>query len=99
METLYSFLLGVVVVAAGTIGLFFLRFWRRTRDRLFFVFAIAFWLMALNWFAVAFTPKDESFYAVYLLRLLAFGFIIAGIIDKNRAARPRVTERRPRQPT
>jgi hypothetical protein len=91
METLYLFLLGVVATASAAIGLFFFRFWRRGRDRLFLVFALAFWLLAVNWTLVAFGPHGpvraaaESSYQVYILRLLAFGCIIYGIIDKNRA--------------
>jgi hypothetical protein len=87
VDGLYTFLLGIVVMASAAIGLFFLRFWRRTRDRLFLIFAIAFWLLAANWTAVVFTPQGESFYVIYLLRLTAYIFIIAGIIEKNRSAR------------
>lgn len=83
---LYTFLLGAVFTASVAVGLFFFRFWRRLHDRLFLVFAVAFWLMALNWGAVAFIPHSEAYSAIYLLRLLAFICIIAGIIDKNRAA-------------
>jgi hypothetical protein len=85
---LHPFLLGIVATASAAIGLFFYRFWRRTRDRLFVYFAAAFWLLAANWSAQAFVPHDESYYVViYLLRLLAFAVIIAGIVGKNRAAR------------
>jgi hypothetical protein len=34
---------------------------------------------------VVISPMDEFAPFVYLVRLLAFGFIIAGLIDKNRA--------------
>lgn len=85
MPNLHAFMLGIVVMAAAAIGVFFHRFWRRTRDRLFLVFAVAFWLLAVNWAAQAFVSRDETYYeAIYLLRLLAFGFIIAGIVGKNR---------------
>lgn len=85
MPHLHAFMLGIVAMAAASIGVFFHRFWRRTRDRLFLVFAAAFWLLAINWAAQAFVSRDETYYqAIYLLRLLAFAFIIAGIIGKNR---------------
>ena len=45
-------------VATATAGLFFLRFWRKTRDRLFAIFACAFWLMGVNWLLLAFTDPD-----------------------------------------
>ncbi len=86
MDQLYPFLLGVVATGSAAVGAFFYRFWRRTRDRLFLAFAIAFWLMASNWAAQTFVQRDESFYAaIYLLRLAAFGVIIVGVVGKNRA--------------
>ncbi|MCK6477736.1 MAG: DUF5985 family protein [Phycisphaerales bacterium] len=79
------FLLGVITIASAAVGAFFFRFWRRTRDGLFASFAVAFWLMSANWGAQAFVSKDEPYYeAIYLLRLAAFGFIIAGVVVKNR---------------
>ena len=83
-----EFLLGAIAMACGTIGLFFLRFWRRTRDRLFMFFALAFWLLCLNWLALAFADRDEPQTALYAVRLLAFGLIIVAIWDKNRRPHP-----------
>lgn len=80
-----QFVLGAIVMACGAAGLFFLRFWRKTHDRLFLIFAIAFWTLGLNWLALAFTNADEVRTALYVVRLLAFVFILIGIIDKNRA--------------
>jgi hypothetical protein len=68
-------------------GLFFLRFWSRTRDWLFAAFTCAFWLLALNQGLVALAgiPREEHSW-IYLIRLLAFAFIIVAIIHKNRRA-------------
>jgi hypothetical protein len=68
------------VVAGG----FFLSFWFRTRDGLFGLFALAFWLMALNQALPILLgiPKEEQSPA-YLLRLAAFVLIIIGILRKN----------------
>ena len=68
------------LVAAG----FFARFWRQTTDRLFFAFAVAFVLLALNqglaqWIGAA----DERVGYTYLLRVLGFVLILAAIVDKN----------------
>jgi hypothetical protein len=68
------------LVAAG----FFMRFWRKTADRLFLAFALAFLLLALNqalaqWLGAA----DERLGYTYLLRVLGFVLILAAIIDKN----------------
>lgn len=84
-----QFLLGMIVMGCLVAGLFFLRFWRKTRDRLFLVFAMTFWLLALNWFLLAVTSRDEIHPALYVIRLLAFVLILLGIADKNRAVRPR----------
>lgn len=83
-----SFMLGALVTACAVAGMFFLRFWRRTRDRLFGIFAISFWLLGLNWLLLACTSRDETRdVAFYLIRLLAFVLILIGIADKNRASR------------
>jgi hypothetical protein len=80
-------LLGMAVMAAAVAGLFFLRFWRRTHDRLFIIFAVAFWLMGLNWLLLALMRQDETHLALlYAVRLLAFCLILFGIFDKNRKA-------------
>ena len=84
---LYEFLLGMLVMASSVVGLFFLRFWRRTRDRLFLIFSAAFWLMALNWALLATIGRDEVKTELYLIRLLAFVLILIAIVDKNRSSR------------
>ncbi|HWM44213.1 MAG TPA: DUF5985 family protein [Burkholderiales bacterium] len=68
------------LVAAG----FFARFWRKTADRLFLAFAVAFVLLALNqalaqWLGAA----DERLGYTYLLRVLGFVLILGAIVDKN----------------
>ena len=80
-----DFLNGAVVMASFAIGLFFLRFWRASRDRLFAIFALAFWVLTLNWLLLAFVgPEFEARTWLYILRLAAFLLIITGIVDKNR---------------
>ena len=87
-ESVNRFILGALVMACAAAGLFFLRFWRKTRDRLFAIFAAAFWLMGLNWLLLSFTDKDAEFRpALYLIRLVAFVLILYAIVEKNRAGR------------
>ena len=81
-----AFILGMLVMAASVVGTFFLRFWRRTGDRLFAIFAVAFWLMGLNWLLLGIYAGDEINSAVYAIRLVAFVLILIAIVDKNRAA-------------
>ncbi len=77
-----DFLRGAVVMASLSIGLFFFRYWRRTRDRLFFMFGGAFWLLALNW-ALASLGGSLAPHA-YLFRFAAFVVIAVAVLDKNR---------------
>jgi Ca2+/Na+ antiporter len=80
-----AFILGAVVMACLVAGLFFIRFWRKTADRLFLMFAIAFWVLAINWSALMFmSEQNELRTALYLLRMLAFVLILIAIFDKNR---------------
>ena len=79
------FLLGGIVAMCIVAGLKFLLFWRRTHDRLFLIFAIAFWTLGANWLGLAILNQDEVRTALYVVRLLAFLLILWGIIDKNRA--------------
>jgi hypothetical protein len=82
------FIWGAASLGSWVIGLFFLRFWRQTRDRLFAFFAAAFWMLALNWLILALAaPADEVRHWVYAMRIVAFLTLIAGILDKNRPAR------------
>jgi hypothetical protein len=85
---LEAFMAGAVSVGYLVAALFFLKFWRRTRDGLFAVFGAAFVLMAANQAApVLFGIPDEALGGVYLLRLAAFLLIILAILRKNLARR------------
>ncbi len=78
------FLLGVLMMGFATAALFFFKFYRATRDRLFIWFSIAFILLAVNQLAFAMVDNQDEHVAVYVLRFLAFLLILAAIIDKNR---------------
>ena len=80
-----QFLWGALALSCGVAGLFFFRFWTVSRDRIFVFFALAFWALALHWTALGISnPSVESRHYVFLVRLLAFVLIIAGVLDKNR---------------
>lgn len=80
------FLQAVSATAALAAGLFFLRFWRESRDRLFAFFGAAFWVLSVSWALLALVnPSDETRPYVYAIRLVAFLLMIVGMIDKNRA--------------
>jgi hypothetical protein len=82
---LFDFLSGAITMGFVVAGLFFLRFWKRTRDGLFIAFALAFWLLGLMQALLAFTniPVEERSW-LYLLRLAAFSLILVSIGLKNR---------------
>lgn len=86
--TLYDFLAGAVALGFFVCGLFFLRFWRRTRDPLFLAFALAFALLGTGQsiLALANIPTEERG-SIYLIRLTAFALILIAILRKNRSAR------------
>lgn len=82
---------GVLSMSAAVAGLFFLKFWKESADRLFVFFALAFWSLSAHWTGLAIVnPELESRHQLYILRLAAFVILIVGILDKNaRAARPK----------
>ena len=85
--TLYDFLAGAVELGFVVCALFFLRFWRRTRDQLFFAFGLAFALLGAGQtiLALANIPTEERG-SLFLIRLTAFAVIIVAILRKNRGA-------------
>lgn len=87
MRPMLEFLWGASALGAIAAGLFFLRFWRETRDRLFLLFAVAFGAMAVNWIGLGATSaQDEARTYFYLVRAIAFVVIIVAVVDKNRAS-------------
>ena len=79
---------GLLVMGYAVAGLFFLRFWRESRDRLFAFFGAAFFVLAVSWALVALiNPSDETRPYVYAIRLIAFLLMIVGMVDKNRTSR------------
>ena len=89
---LVDFLSGAVTLGLFMAGAFFLKFWRRTGDRLLLAFAAAFALLALNQILAAFLgASDELTPYTYILRVLGFVLILLAIVDKNvsnRGSRP-----------
>jgi len=80
---------GALVMGYGVSALFFLRFWKGTRDRLFLVFSVAFLILALQRVALSLAARSgDAPVLFYGLRLLAFLLILWAIVDKNRAPAP-----------
>lgn len=88
MAGLSSVLMGAVAMASCVATLFFLRFWRQTRDGFFLLFAAAFGLDALTRVVLGVGRlSEETEPLIYLARLVTFGLIILAIIRKNRPVR------------
>lgn len=80
-----DFLAGAIAMASFVAGLVFLRFHRRTSDRLFLFFAASFWLDAFGrTLEVALQLSDDGSSILYVIRVVAYGLILVGILDKNR---------------
>lgn len=83
--TLLFTLSGGLAMLYAVIGLFFLKFHSRAQDRLFLLFAIAFFMLAVQRVLLTFVRDwGENVIWLYGLRLLAFVLIIMAIAGKNR---------------
>lgn len=89
MESLLDFLAGAVTLGYLVASGFFVRFWRRTGERLFLAFGVAFAFLAMNQAAATYLEAgDERTIYAYALRVIGFVLILAAIVDKN-VGRPR----------
>jgi hypothetical protein len=86
-----QFLSGGIMVGCLACGYFFFRFWKKTRDSLFAVFAVAFWILAIERVFLLATVNladlsgtHELRGYVYWFRLTAFLLILIAFAMKNR---------------
>jgi hypothetical protein len=79
-----NFLAGAVSLGYLVVGVFFLRFWKSTRDPFFLLFAFAFGLLAVERILLAVIIGATVNSMIYVIRLTAFLLIIWAIIQKNR---------------
>ena len=81
-------LLGAIAMASLVAGMFFLRFWRDTGDRLFLYFAISFLVEGVNRAALGLSGNpNEGRPFFYFVRFLSFLLILIAIAQKNRATK------------
>ena len=89
MKPLTELIAGAIVFGYWVAGLFFIRFWQETRDRLFLIFGVAFWVLGLQRLMLAFGRQlSEDGTSLHLVRLGAFLLILGAILDKNRKTEP-----------
>jgi uncharacterized membrane protein HdeD (DUF308 family) len=78
------FLLGFTAAASITASLFFLRFWRDSRDRLFLAFTAFFLIEGITRVLLVFyAHPGEGSPGIYLARLLGMLLILSAILKKN----------------
>ena len=84
-DTLLIMLQGATAMGCVALAVFFLRFWVRSRDRLFAIFSGAFAVFAINRvMLVMLVSSQETDVLIYGIRAVAFGLLMLAILDKNR---------------
>jgi hypothetical protein len=82
-------MMGALAMGFAVAGLFFLRFWRNTGDRLFALFALSFFVLAVNRVGLALTTgQGGAGDYLYWVRFVAFALILLAILDKNLTRKP-----------
>ena len=85
-----DFLSGICTGGFLVAALFFFRFWKRTHDRLFALFGLAFVLFAINQIAILLShTQREDLSWIYLFRLAGFLLLLGGILGKNFSRLPK----------
>ena len=87
-----EFVSGIYMATFAASGVFFLKFWRASKDRFFLFFCLACWLLSAERVALLLVdggysgiePRSESHTYVYLIRMAAFILILLAVIEKNR---------------
>lgn len=90
MNDAATFLSGATAMACLAIAVYFVRFYGRSGDRLFAIFAAAFAVFAANRVALLLIEEEHESArtGVYVIRLAAFVLIAGAIVDKNRRGSP-----------
>ena len=88
MTPLTHVLLGAVSMGDVIAGLFFVRFWKMTGDRFFLFFAASFVTVAVCRLVTDVAVPPFGYEPLgYMIRIVSYLFIIAGILYKNTYAR------------
>ncbi len=78
------FLLGYITAVSAVAALFFLRFWKQTRDLLFLAFAAFFAIQgATRALGLSAANPNLAVGWTYILRLLAVVLVVIAILRKN----------------
>ncbi len=78
-------LLGAISACSFIAALFFLRFWKTTKDKFFLFFALSFLIEGANRVSlVLFFDLREGSPIYYFIRFISYAFIIFAIMEKNK---------------
>ncbi len=78
-------LAGAIALGSLAIGLFFLKYWRNTRDRFFLYFALSFSLEGVSRIHMGLNQAvREDIPVYYIIRIMSYGLILLAIWEKNR---------------
>ena len=80
MNTATYFFSGVLAMGYAVAALYFLRFWRESRDRLFAFFSIGFALLAVQRAILSFVEPIETLYLIRLAANNVLVFIDLGLL-------------------
>lgn len=84
---MYQLITGMLMILSLVAALFFTMSWRRSGDRFFLIFALAFTLLGIERLILGILNLPESpLLSIYIVRLIAFLLIIIAIVDKNRTS-------------
>lgn len=84
---MYEVFSGALMICCLVAGIFFLKFWRKTNDKLFMLFSFSFFLLSFERLVLGYLgSRNEPSPLIYLIRLAAFILIIYAIVDKNRSS-------------
>ena len=76
-------LAGAIAMGSFVIALFFLRFWRTTRDRFFLYFALSFLIEGMHRIYASNEALGDDSPHHYLVRLVSYLLILWAIYEKN----------------
>lgn len=82
------FFSGIIFTSFGFAGIFFLKFWKKTKERFFLAFALACWALSIERIAMLIESKNNETSAwVYLFRLVAFFLVFLAVYHANQQKR------------
>jgi hypothetical protein len=83
LSDLNVFLRGAAAMGHAVAGLFFLRYYARSRDTFFLMFSIAFFALGSIRVAMVFLADPMEQHYLYWVRFFAYLLILAAIVVKN----------------